>query len=1471
MLLPMLIIIPLKANHLTGGEMFYECIGTGPNGNPLIKVTLVIFRDNLSLGAAFDNPAYLSVFNLDAQALRQNISATRTTFSTVPVNDLGPCARNIPPVDIQKATYVFNVELAPNTNGYQITHQRCCRNDRISNLNFPANQGSTFTIKIPPTALTTCNASPIFNDDPPILICANTPFKFDFSVTDRDGDSVSYGLCAPFQGASQDDPAPQFPNRPAYTPVVYGNGFSSAQPLGASANLTLNPKTGELNMIPDKLGIFTVGICVNEFKNGVLIGSILRDIQFNITDCVIAKADASVSASQPIPGVFAACNNFTIKFNNASTGNTKNFWDFGVTGVSNDTSIATIPTFTYPDTGTYKVTLIINKGTTCSDTAEFTLRLYPNLQPAFNTAFTCFENPVIFNDVSTTDINIDVINSWEWHFGDGTKAIGKNVQHNYTTSGIFPVKLIVGTQLGCKDSITKNINVPAKPVATFTTNALVAGAGAVVRCTNTRSVTFNNTSPAGSTSYWDFGVVGSTTDTSTQNSPTFNFPADGIYTVSLIINRGLPCADTTTLSVRVIPEVKPSFTFTNECAKAPVSFLPVLNRAYDTASTYTWTFGDGSPISTVKTPIKTYVNPGTYNVNLSIRSIAGCIGNITIPIILDSLPFADFLPTGTKASNGDFIGCGSTFPINFVNQSRRANTNHWDFGVPIITNDTSINTSPTYLYPSFSTYTVRLIVNKGKICSDTASKTIRIVDGLRGDFVFSTACANNSIQFTDRSVAPLNDISKYEWSFGDGGAASIKDPQHIYTNPGTYVVRLIVNTALGCKDTITKSVEVFPVPVANFNVSAACPSTPLVIQNNSTIATGTISTHLWNLGDGRTSSQVSPTVTYNTPNTYTLSLIVTSDKGCKDTLTDQLLVRQKAVVDFSYTNQCVKALVVLNENITTSYNDINSLTWSMGNGDTITGSNPSYKYNAPGNYIVKLIAKSALGCKDSVSKPVSIAPAPIAQYTIDGLTLSPGQFVKCGDALEVDFINQSSGNSTNNWDFGLPGNADISSLVDPQYIYPDTGTYFVRLIINQGTVCSDTAINSIRVLPALNVNFNVSDDCVNNQLFFDNTSTSTLNDIRTTTWQFGEGSTSSQFDTRFRYAAPGKYNVSLVVSTVRGCLDTIQKTVEAFPMPEAIFDVNEACPGKSFRINNQSKITTGSITNHDWTFGNGISSTTISPTVTYALSGLYNIQLIVKSNKGCLDTLVDRISVRDAIIPDFTTSTLEFCKGVPIVFEDVSTGIYQTSQWDFGDGATGQGEEITHAYASPGNYIVTLTVKDSLCGSFSETLALNAIEAPIIDLGPDFFLCPSLTKSVTLGNTAYEEVVWSNGSINVNTVNINGNIGVLSVEIRDKGCIVGDSVVVTPSCDVLIPIAFSPNGDGINDIFNVLPSNVGSYTLEVYNRWGEKVFSTSSLSDGWSGVYKNELQPVDGYTYYLQGIRLDGEPFQQKGVVMLLR
>jgi gliding motility-associated-like protein len=142
---------------------------------------------------------------------------------------------------------------------------------------------------------------------------------------------------------------------------------------------------------------------------------------------------------------------------------------------------------------------------------------------------------------------------------------------------------------------------------------------------------------------------------------------------------------------------------------------------------------------------------------------------------------------------------------------------------------------------------------------------------------------------------------------------------------------------------------------------------------------------------------------------------------------------------------------------------------------------------------------------------------------------------------------------------------------------------------------------------------------------------------------------------------------------------------------------------------------------------------------------------------------------------------------------------------------------------------------------------------------------------VTLGNTAYEEVVWSNGSINVNTVNINGNIGVLSVEIRDKGCIVGDSVVVTPSCDVLIPIAFSPNGDGINDIFNVLPSNVGSYTLEVYNRWGEKVFSTSSLSDGWSGVYKNELQPVDGYTYYLQGIRLDGEPFQQKGVVMLLR
>lgn len=1470
-MLPLVVMLPLKANHLTGGEMFYECIGTGPNGNPLVKVTLVVFRDNLSMGAAFDNPAYLSVFNLDAQTLRQNISATRTTFSTVPVNDLGPCARNIPPVDIQKATYVFNVELAPNTKGYQITHQRCCRNDRISNLNFPADQGSTFTINIPAAALTTCNASPIFKNNPPILICANTPFKFDFSVNDRDGDSVSYSLCSPFQGADQDDPAPEFPDRPPYVPVVYRNGYSATQPLGASANLTMNPRTGELNMIPDKLGIFTVGICVNEYKNGVLIGSILRDIQFNITDCVIAKADASVTASQPIPGVFAACNNFTIKFNNSSTGNTKNFWDFGVAGVDNDTSIASTPTFTYPDTGTYKVTLIINKGTTCSDTAEITLKLYPNLKPAFNSAFTCFENPVVFNDVSTTDISIDVINSWEWHFGDGTKAIGKNVQHNYTASGNYQVKLIVGTQLGCKDSIIKTNNVPAKPVATFTTNALAAGVGAVVRCSDTRTVTFNNTSPPGSTSYWDFGVSGISTDTSTQNSPTFNFPADGIYTVSLIINRGLPCADTTTLSVRVIPEVKPSFTYTNECAKAPVSFLPVLNRAFDTASTYTWTFGDGSAISTLKSPVKTYNNPGTYNVKLSIKSIAGCIGEVTLPITLDSLPFADFLPTGTKAPNGDFIGCGSTFPVNFVNQSRRAITSHWDFGVPTITNDTSVATSPLYSYPSFSSYTVRLIVNKGKVCSDTAIKTIRIVDGLRGDFSFTTACAKNSIQFTDRSVAPLNDISNYEWSFGDGNTSNLKNPSHIYINPGTFTVRLIVNTALGCADTIIKSIEVYPVPVANFNVTAACPSSPLVLQNNSTIATGTISTHLWNLGDGRTSTQVSPTVTYNTPNTYTLSLIVTSDKGCKDTITDQLLVRQKAVVDFNYTNQCVKDLVALNENITTAYNDISILTWSMGNGDTITGSKPTYKYNAPGNYIIKLIVKSSLGCIDSISKPIIIAPAPVAQYTIDGLRLSPGQFVKCGDGLEVNFINNSSGNASNNWDFGLPGNTDISSLAAPQYVYPDTGTYFVRLIINQGTVCSDTAINSIRVLPALNVNFNVADDCVNNQLVFDNTSTSTLNDINSTTWQFGEGSTSSQFDTRFRYANPGKYTVSLIVSTVRGCLDTLQKPVEVFPMPEAIFDVNEACPGQALRLNNQSKISAGTITNYDWTFGNGTISTDRNPSVTYSNPGPFVVQLIVKSNKGCLDTLVDRVNVRDFVDVNIVSSTSEFCQNAPIQFRDASTGIYQTVQWEFGDGSVGEGSEIEYSYTSTGNFIVKMTVNDSLCGSFSETLAINVIPAPVVNLGADFFLCPELSKQVTIGNTPYEEVVWSNGSTNVNTVSINGNIGELSVEVRDKGCVVRDSVVVTASCDVLIPIAFSPNGDGINDVFNVLPSNISTFTLEVFNRWGEKVFSTSSLSNGWDGVYKNEPQPVDGYTYYLQGIRLDGEPFQQKGVVMLLR
>ena len=186
--------IQLKAAHLVGGEMSYECLG----GNSY-RINLYVYRDcNCFFCADLDDPAEIFIYNSAGNVI-QSPSVDLNTVINVPIVTDGLCIEDAPDGCVERGYYTRVVNLPPSTGGYQVIYQRCCRNNTIVNINDPGDTGSTYVLDIPPVTGGCNNSSPVFTNYPPIVICVNSPLVFDNSATDVDGDSLVYSICEPFR------------------------------------------------------------------------------------------------------------------------------------------------------------------------------------------------------------------------------------------------------------------------------------------------------------------------------------------------------------------------------------------------------------------------------------------------------------------------------------------------------------------------------------------------------------------------------------------------------------------------------------------------------------------------------------------------------------------------------------------------------------------------------------------------------------------------------------------------------------------------------------------------------------------------------------------------------------------------------------------------------------------------------------------------------------------------------------------------------------------------------------------------------------------------------------------------------------------------------------------------------------------------------------------------------------------------
>ena len=365
------------------------------------------------------------------------------------------CIQNPPTLNYNYAVYTMTVDLPNNVSGYTAVYQTCCRISGLVNVGNSA--GSTYNCSIPGNPdVNGPDSSPRFKV-PVSVICKNAFFTLDFGATDPDPqDSLVYSLCDAYNGGAATGSDFEAHAAPPYGAVPYGGGYSGSAPMGAG--VSIDSRTGIISgMAPDE-GKYVVCVCINVYRDGVLIGKHRKDLIVQVSNCNIISAVPTLDK--------VTCDGLNFNFSHASNGASSVFWDFGDLTTLADTSNENATSYTYPNPGDYVVKLVINRSIGCADSTLRTIGVWPGFNVDFSTVGSCFTNPYEFRDGSGTVFGN--LNSWKWNFGDETTAGDVSSAQfptwQYSTAGNKNVSLTVTNTKGCTKTIEKIVNVLDKPV-----------------------------------------------------------------------------------------------------------------------------------------------------------------------------------------------------------------------------------------------------------------------------------------------------------------------------------------------------------------------------------------------------------------------------------------------------------------------------------------------------------------------------------------------------------------------------------------------------------------------------------------------------------------------------------------------------------------------------------------------------------------------------------------------------------------------------------------------------------------------------------------------------------------------------------------------------------------------------------------------------------------------------------------------
>jgi gliding motility-associated-like protein len=1222
---------------------------------------------------------------------------------------------------------------------------------------------------------------------------------------------------------------------------------------GPAALTTLVP--GNLTHTYQQAGTYTI---TNTIHGNCSDSIIYRNIK--IYPAVHAIADTVTLTN---------CIGTPVQFQNLSDSSISFQWNFGDSMVA---SIANVShNFVLP--GNYTAKLKVwssHTNITCTDSSQKNIVVVPVAKAAMIISKNVNCSPfAIDSSIIKPVVYSDRNSSYEWYINNVLAGTGNYLPGFVLNADSAAVKLKTISLFGCSsDSVQSVVSVYATPKTSFTISDS-AGCGPL-------AVTIFNTTPQlASYQYaWDLGngQLSHIAQPGVVNYPGAISGNDTTYTITL---KAYQYCDTISVikHITVSSKAKINFTATlqNTCSPLKVIFN---NQSNGNQVQYHLSYGDGidSTISTVAKYMHTYHsgNPITYLA--TVKATNGCgTDSLVIPIV--TLPSA----VKTDLTLKDTAACGNPFTLTLYNKTDSATAYKWDLGdgSAMQTTYAAGNINYTYQKPGIYLITNTIIGS----CSDSVVyRKLTVYPAVRAiaDTLTQNNCIGTPVQFKNLSDTSLN----AQWSFGDG-TISNSAATHYFTQPGNYTATLKVwstHTEITCADSTIQTITIVAKKSGHFILSDTLGKClPFIVSlTNQTNPGGTTK---WSWGDGSGGTGDTVTHTFLSNGSYPITMEAIQSGGCSYTDSSTVhITAPELALQYKGGVYCQ-----LNNSIdfipTTNFTD--SIRWDFGDGVVQTNipQKISHTYNTPGSFLPKLTLLSGTNCSIPVAAKDTILIDEIKPgFRITAINDCAKTNYQFADTSQSFFAITKRTWTLNQQQQSIAGTENTKLI---QQVYTTPGDYQAGLQVQNSIGCNASLDAKFNVLiyqyPQANISA-ISQACLNSLTEIKSVVNS-QDSVIGRYWNLGNGAISTDSVVKVLYSSAGTYTVKLTVATINSCYDSAYKQLSINPVPTLTLAPNKTvCKGDSLELK-----ATGAIS-YIWKDQNNNIICTNCTTAKVLPKQNMQYNVIGYNQYGCSN--IQSTNVR--IIEPFKMllkSSDSMCMGDT---KKITVNGASNYTWLPTPGLNSYTTATT--YASPLFTTIYKVVGQDNYQCFTDTAAIKIVvgRPTPISIGNDTTVPSGTPIQLNENNVSPDIRSWKWGGVaDFSCVYCASPIAKVIMDealyvtaTNQFGCITTDTVHVKTFCsgsEVFVPNAFTPDGDGVNDLLIVQGRGIKLIkSFRIFSRWGEVVFEKNNFlpgdkSSAWDGRIRGKQGSTDVYVYLCEAVCDRGNSFVFKGNVAIIK